>query len=107
MLTTQKYIFQHETAFAFPKNPVLLNNSSLNEIYLQIQPPKVTLTSSESAAAVAELSASGYLVSTPNFASGFSVKIEKGSEVKTLIQTITTSTGTETVVYLLWEVPVI
>lgn len=36
MLVTQKLITQHTLTLGFPKNNVVLNNETTNEIYIQI-----------------------------------------------------------------------
>jgi len=107
MLTLTKPVFQQTTTFALAKNAVVLSNSAANEIYLQIQAPQTQLSQAETMAAVSELVNAGYAINTPVVAAGFSVAIEKGTQAKLLIQNIPTANGSETVVYLLWQVPVL
>lgn len=99
MLTTQKLISVQETVFGFPKNPVVLNNTTANEIYVQIQPYKVQPSPAEAATLTTELNSAGYTISTPIFVSGFNIKLDAGMEFKTLIQT----GPTDSQVFLLWQ----
>ena len=107
MLSTHKNAFQQTTTFGFPKDVVMLNNATTNEIYVQLQPTKGTMTQADIMTAVGELTGAGYTVATPSFISGFSIAIAAGSQAKFLTQTVTTSLGTETVAYILWQTPII
>ena len=102
MLITKKFIAQHSTTLAFPKDVWVLNNATANETYILMQPFKGQL--SDPTAPGAELAAAGYTASNPAFVSGLAINIEKGSEYKVLIQV---SSEGLTQVYLLWQVEVL
>lgn len=99
MLVTQKLITQHTLTLGFPKNNVVLNNETTNEIYIQIQAFK---NAHDNAAVIAELASAGFVFSLPVFISGLSIEIPTGSQYKILAQTI----DGDTQVFLYFAAPI-